>query len=187
MDKKTKLRVVNIIDTQAQLSAFVMLLQEIDGGRRLPVIIGPAEAETIANALNNVRYVRPLTHDLFVNTLKIFGIDVVEVMIYKAVDGIFYSYIYYKKEEEIVRIDSRTSDAIALAVRTSAPIYINSSILERECIPMDAILEGKEANVDHDNLNDKDIRTLRKDLDRAIKEENYELASILRDEIVRRQ
>jgi bifunctional DNase/RNase len=187
MDEKIELRVVNIVDTQAQLSAFVMLLQEIDGDRRLPIIIGSAEAASITDALNHITPVRPLAHDMFANTLKLMEIDVLQVLIYKATDGIFYSYIFYGKGEEVVRIDSRTSDAVAIAVRMGAPIYVDSFVLEKESIQTNFVFEEQDADADYDSLNDKDIQTLRDDLDRAVKEENYELASILRDEIARRQ
>jgi bifunctional DNase/RNase len=186
MDKKVELRVISIINTRAKLPAFALLLQEVDGDRRLPVIIGPVEAQAITVALNHIGPVRPLTHDLFASTLRVFGIDVMEVVIYEAVDGVFYSYIYYKRRGKTVHVDSRTSDAIALAVRASAPIYINASILEKECMPMDAMSEEEEAGAGYDQLSDMDIHTLRRNLDRAVGEENYELASILRDEIKRR-
>lgn len=187
MDKKIELRVVNITNSQAQVPAFAMLLQEIDGDRQLPIIIGPAEAQAITFKLNNIRPTRPLTHDLFASTLNVFGIEIMEVVIYKAVDGVFYTHIYYKKEEEVVRMDSRTSDAIALAVRTNSPIYINEATLKKECISLDDSTENKEVKADKDDLGHKDIQALRKELDRAVKDENYELASVLRDEIARRQ
>lgn len=187
MDKKIELRVMNISNSQAQVPAFAMLLQEIDGDRQLPIIIGPAEAQAITFKINNIRPIRPLTHDLFVSTLNVFDISVAEVLIYKAQDGVFYSHIFYKKEEEIVRIDSRTSDAIALAVRSNAPIYIYESILEKECISLEASQEEEVTETESNTLSDRDIQSLKKDLARAVKDENYELASILRDEIARRQ
>lgn len=187
MNKKIELKVVNITNSQAQVPAFAMLLQEVDGNRQLPIIIGAAEAQAITFTLNNIRPTRPLTHDLFSNTLSIFGIEVEEVMIYKAVDGVFYSYIYFKKEEEVTRADSRTSDAIALALRANAPIYISESVLDKECISLEASSEKKKEEADRSDLGDRDIQALRKELDRAVKEENYELASVLRDEIARRQ
>lgn len=187
MDKKIELRVMNISNSQAQVPAFAMLLQEMDGERQLPIIIGPAEAQAITFKLNSIRPIRPLTHDLFTSTLNVFDITIAEVLIYKAQDGVFYSHIFYKKDEEIVRIDSRTSDAIALALRFNAPIYIYDSILEKECISMSEPSEKEEAETEDNSLANRDIQSLKKDLARAVKEENYELASILRDEIARRQ
>lgn len=131
MDKKVELQVINITNSQAQVGAFAMLLGEVDGERQLPIIIGPAEAQATALYLKGVKTPRPLTHDLFTTSLTILGASLIRVLIYKAKDGIFYSYIYLKKDEEIIRIDARTSDAIALAVRADCPILIYESILNR--------------------------------------------------------
>ena len=117
MDKKVELQVINITNSQAQVGAFAMLLGEVDGERQLPIIIGPAEAQATALYLKGVKTPRPLTHDLFITSLTILGASLIRVLIYKAKDGIFYSYIYLKKDEEIIRIDARTSDAVALAMR----------------------------------------------------------------------
>ncbi len=136
MDKKVELQVINITNSQAQVGAFAMLLGEVDGERQLPIIIGPAEAQATALYLKGVKTPRPLTHDLFTTSLTILGASLIRVLIYKAKDGIFYSYIYLKKDEEIIRIDARTSDAIALAVRADCPILIYESILEQECLHM---------------------------------------------------
>ena len=102
-----------------------MLLGEVDGDRQLPIIIGPAEAQATALYLKGIKTPRPLTHDLFISTLTVLGASLIRVLIYKAKDGIFYSYIYLKKDEDIIRIDSRTSDAIAMAclLYTSLPAY----------------------------------------------------------------
>ena len=109
MDKKVELQVINITNSQAQVGAFAMLLGEVDGERQLPIIIGPAEAQATALYLKGVKTPRPLTHDLFTTSLTILGASLIRVLIYKAKDGIFYSYIYLKKDEEIIRIDARTS------------------------------------------------------------------------------
>ena len=131
MDKKVELQVINITNSQAQVGAFAMLLGEVDGERQLPIIIGPAEAQATALYLKGVKTPRPLTHDLFTTSLTILGASLIRVLIYKAKDGIFYSYIYLKKDEEIIRIDARTSDAIALAVRADCPILIMNLFLNR--------------------------------------------------------
>ena len=114
MDKKVELQVINITNSQAQVGAFAMLLGEVDGERQLPIIIGPAEAQATALYLKGVKTPRPLTHDLFITSLTILGASLIRVLIYKAKDGIFYSYIYLKKDEEIIRIDTRTSDAVGV-------------------------------------------------------------------------
>lgn len=187
MDKKIELRVVNISNNQSQVPSFAMLLQEMNGERQLPITIGFAEAQAITFKLSSIKPIRPLTHDLFAGTLNIFDITVDEVLIYKTRDGVFYSYIFYRKEEETIRVDSRTSDAIALALRFNAPIYIRESILDKAYLSPADGSEKEETEIDNDSLTNRDVQSLKKDLFKAIKEENYELASILRDEIARRQ
>lgn len=190
MDKKIELKVINIANSQAQASAFAMVLQEVDGIRQLPVIIGSVEAQAIVLQMKEIKAPRPLTHDLFSTTLLSFNISLVEVLIYKAEDGVFFSYIYFKKDETVVRIDARTSDAVALAVRFYCPIYIYESILDRERIILgeddDSITEGSESRAIH-SIQEEDLETLKRKLAKAVEEENYELASILRDEISRRK
>ena len=189
MDKKVELKVINISNSQAQASAYAMVLQEVDGDRQLPIIIGSSEAQSIALRLKNIKTPRPLTHDLFTSALTEFDIIIAEVLIYKALDGVFYSYIYLKKENKTVCIDARTSDAIALAIRFYCPIYIYESIMEKECIPT-TDNEGYTIGITGSNeeeLKKENINSLKQALAKAVEEENYELASILRDEISRRQ
>ena len=97
MDKKVELQVLNITNSQAQVGAFAMLLGEVDGERQLPIIIGPAEAQATALYLKGIKTPRPLTHDLFTTSLTVLGVSLIRVLIYKAKDGIFYSYVYLKK------------------------------------------------------------------------------------------
>lgn len=190
MDKKVELQILNISNSQAQVGAYAMVLGEVDGERQLPIIIGPAEAQAIALYLKGMRAPRPLTHDLFYSCLNILGAELLRVLIYKAKDGVFYSYIYLKRDDEIIRMDTRTSDAIALAVRAECPVFIYESILEKECIRMPGS-ENPERDKEADN-NDSEsdnepphVSTLEEELAKAIKEENYELAARLRDEIKR--
>lgn len=195
MDKKIELKVLNITDSQAQIGAFALLLGEVDGDRQLPIIIGPAEAQATALRLKGVITPRPLTHDLFVSTLEILGVNVLRVLIYKAKDGIFYSFIYLKKENEIIRVDSRTSDAVAIAIRADCPILIYESILEQECLRMsdkenvryndndDDDEEGIEEGTERDFSYNASPTSLENALEQAIKDENYELAAKIRDQI----
>lgn len=191
MDRKVELQVLNITNSQAQVGAFAMLLGEVDGERQLPVIIGPAEAQATILYLKGIKTPRPLTHDLFTTSLNALGVHLIRILIYKAKDGIFYSYIYLKKNEEIIRIDARTSDAIALAVRAECPILIYESILEQECLRIsdearnhseemedDEELTGEESTASHSTS-----KTLEEALEQAIKDENYELAARIRDQI----
>lgn len=168
-----------------------MLLGEVDGERQLPIIIGPAEAQSTALCLKGVKTPRPLTHELFVTCMHVLGAGLLRVLIYKAKEGVFYSYIYLRREEEIIRIDARTSDAVALAVRSGAPVYIYDSILERECLRINADDEQEE-RIDNDDddgsrIDSVSFISLKKALEQAIKEENYELAARLRDEIQRQR
>ena len=178
MDKKVELQVLNITNSQAQVGAFAMLLGEVDGERQLPIIIGPAEAQATALYLKGIKTPRPLTHDLFTTSLTVLGVSLIRVLIYKAKDGIFYSYVYLKRDEDIIRIDARTSDAIALAVRADCPILIYESILDRECLRIPDEHESSSRSATS--------KTLEQALEQAIKDENYELAAKIRDQINQR-
>lgn len=133
MDKKVELQVLNISNSQAQVGAYAMVLGEVDGERQLPIIIGPAEAQATAICLKGIKAPRPLTHDLFYSCLNVLGATLLRVLIYKAKEGVFYSYIYFKKDEEIIR---RCPYLGCSGHWPSAdcPIFIYESILERECI-----------------------------------------------------
>ncbi|WP_294543347.1 bifunctional nuclease domain-containing protein [uncultured Bacteroides sp.] len=191
MDKKVELQVINITNSQAQIGAFAMLLGEVEGKKRqLPIIIGPAEAQATALYLKGIKTPRPLTHDLFTTSLTILGASLIRVLIYKAKDGIFYSYIYLKKDEEIIRIDARTSDAVALAVRADCPILIYESILEQECLRMSAEKRNRSEETEDDEESEEEHSSsaptsisLEEALQQAIKDENYELAAQIRDQI----
>lgn len=189
MDNKIRLQVVNISNSHAQIGAYAMLLREVDGERQLPIIIGPAEAQSTALYLKGIKTPRPLTHDLFITSLTVLGVTLLRILIYKAKEGIFFSYIYLKKGDEIIRIDSRTSDAVALAVRADCPILIYESILDQECIHM-----SEEGGIRKNPMGDDDLKveaeltesttlSLEEELDQAIKDENYELAAQIRDQI----
>ncbi|WP_195405964.1 bifunctional nuclease family protein [Bacteroides congonensis] len=190
MDKKVELQVINITNSQAQIGAFAMLLGEVDGERQLPIIIGPAEAQATALYLKGVKTPRPLTHDLFTTSLTVLGASLIRVLIYKAKDGIFYSYIYLKKDEEIIRIDARTSDAVALAVRADCPILIYESLLEQECLRMSAEKRNRSEETEDDEESEEEHSSsaptslsLEEALQQAIQDENYELAAQIRDQI----
>lgn len=189
MDNKIRLQVVNISNSHAQIGAYAMLLREVDGERQLPIIIGPAEAQSTALYLKGIKTPRPLTHDLFITSLTVLGVTLLRILIYKAKEGIFFSYIYLKKGDEIIRIDSRTSDAVALAVRADCPILIYESILDQECIHM-----SEEGGMSKNPMGDDDLEveaestgsttlSLEEELDQAIRDENYELAAQIRDQI----
>lgn len=174
-----------VISVLAQTSGpqYVLLLQELDGLRKLPIIIGSSEAQSIVMSLNSFSSPRPMTHDLFTNSLFAFGIVINEVVIVKVEDNIFYSELLCEQVSTgtKIRIDSRTSDAIALAVRFKCKIFVNEDVLESSGIDFSDI-EQIPTDVDEKNILKK-INELEKLLEIAIKEEKYEEASRIRDEI----
>lgn len=196
MEKKVELEVLNITNSQAQAGAFAMLLGEVDGERKLPIIIGPTEAQSIVLTLKGVQTPRPLTHDLFITSLVALGATLLRILIYKAQEGIFYSSIFLKKDEEIIRINSRTSDAVALAVRAHCPILIYDSILERECIRSSENEEKRSREEEEEDAEEREEKkeerepprnaasmSLEEKLEQAIKNEDYERAAQIRDRI----
>ena len=182
MDKKVELQVLNITNSQAQVGAFALLLGEVNGERQLPIIIGPAEAQATALYMKGVKTPRPLTHDLFMTIIGVLGASLLRVLIYKAKDGIFYSYIYLKKDEEIIRIDTRTSDAVGMAIRAECPILIYESILEQECLRIsnEERRHPEESDEEAEDEKKRDLprnvtsMSLEEALEQAIKDENYE-------------
>lgn len=194
--EKIQLQIVGLSYSQTQDNAYVLILVEEHGERRMPIIIGGAEAQAIAIELEKMKPPRPLTHDLFKSLADSFEIIVNEVIIYKLQEGIFYAKILVSKDGNVVDIDSRTSDAVALAVRFNCPIYTTSDVLERAGIVLEVQkqTDTKDANIDNDfdDLAEPEIRfatdeELQVMLSSAIETEDYELASRIRDEIKQRK
>ena len=197
-----QLTIKGISYSQTQSGAYALVLSEIEGTRTLPIIIGAFEAQSIAIALEKeIRPPRPLTHDLFKTFADRYFINVKQVIIHKLVDGVFFSSLISEKDgvEEI--IDTRTSDAIALAVRFDAPIYTYENILDKAGIylKIEEELSIEESEFDSDELvaeiisetaeeqdEQKSLKELYKELDAAVADENYELAARIRDEISKR-
>lgn len=180
MDKKIELKVLEISNSQAEANAYALVLEEIHGNRQLPIIIGVIEAQSIALKLKQVNFPRPYTHDLFVSFAGLFHASLKEVFIYKAVEGIFFSYLYWEKDGEVFQMDSRTSDAVALALRFDAPIYTTEDIMSTEGVVLSEALFEIE-------MDDDSIESMKKALKKAVEDENYELASALRDMIKQRE
>lgn len=155
MNNKIELQVISITNSQAQIGAFAMLLGEVNGERQLPIIIGPAEAQATALYLKGLQTPRPLTHDLFTAAINVLGANLLRVLIYKAEEGIFYSYIYLKKENEIIRMDARTSDAIALAVRAGAPFLSMNRFLKKSVC---ASLKKRKNTKKREEIKEKKLR-----------------------------
>ena len=195
-----RLLINGISYSQTQNGAYALILSELDGERKLPIVIGTYEAQSIAIAIEkDIKPPRPLTHDLFKNFCERFDITIKQVIIHKLVDGVFYSSIICERDgiEEI--IDSRTSDAIALATRFDAPIFTYENILEKAGIIIeieeydeeDKILFkelfSKETTLaNSEDFKDKTIDELQKLLKIAVQNENYETAAKIRDEISNR-
>ena len=185
--KKIELQVLNISNSQAQAGAYALVLGEADGERQLPIIIGATEAQAMVIEMKGIVPPRPLTHNLFASVLEVLGVKLMRVLIYKADNGVFYSYLYMKAEETILRIDARTSDAVALALRMNAPIFVYEDILETECLKTGESSTGPVVggnDPDKEELLQEDTADILKAaLQKAIEEEDYERAAQLRDQI----
>ena len=185
---------MGITYSQTQSGAYALILGEAEGKRRLPIIIGGFEAQAIAIELEKMRPTRPLTHDLFKSFSAEFNINVFEVVIYKFHEGVFYSKLVCESPEKIAEIDSRTSDAVALAVRFNCPIYTYEPVLEAAGVALeeekeqaDKVTEETESSPAPDKteseFSDMSVKELEEALTAAIEEEDYEKASRIRDEI----
>ena len=184
-----ELNVNRISYSQSQNGAYALILEEVDGERKLPIVIGGFEAQSIAIALDkNIEPPRPLTHDLFKTFSKNFEINIKQVIIHKLIDGIFYSSLICERDKVEEIIDARTSDAIALALRFESPIFTYSKILDKAGIILKKEISEKnnEKKFDEDYKN-LSIKELNKKIGDAIEIENYELAAKLRDEINQRK
>ena len=200
-----KLTIKGISYSQTQNGAYALILNEVDGERKLPIVIGAFEAQSIAIALEkDITPPRPLTHDLFKNFAERFDIVVKQVIIHKLVDGVFYSSIICERDKIEEIIDARTSDAIALALRFKAPIFTYKNILDKAGIylkttpshksitkkeesDIEDLILGESAIPTKEDYSRLSVKELNKMLEDAVKNENYELAARVRDEISKRQ
>jgi bifunctional DNase/RNase len=195
--RKIELDIVALSHSVTQSHNYAVVLGEQNGSRRLPIVIGSFEAQAIAVAMERMTPNRPLTHDLFKNALETFNIELKEVIISNLLDGIFYARLVCIKDGgEVIEIDSRTSDALAMAVRFNCPIYTFEFILDAAGVVLDDADEQEEKEADtsspsqderRKSLASYSIDALNKLLDEVLSEENYERAAEIRDEIKRRQ
>lgn len=199
--RKIQLDIVALSHSVSQSHNYAVVLGEQDGSRRLPIVIGGFEAQAIAVAMERMTPNRPLTHDLFKNALDTFDIDLKEVIINDLLDGIFYAKLVCLRKGEIIEIDSRTSDALAMAVRFNCPVYTYEFILDTAGVILDEsqeeeeegekpVLQEKEASKASKRkgpLSSYSVEALRKMLEEVLSEENYEKAARIRDEINRRR
>ena len=191
---KIELDIVALSHSVTQSHNYAVVLGEVDGNRRLPVVIGGFEAQAIAVAMEQMAPNRPLTHDLFKNTLESFDIDLKEVVINNLLDGVFYAKLVCIKEGEEFEIDSRTSDAIAMAVRFDCPIYtyefiMESAGVELEETDVDEKKSGKKSkkSVQASDYQKMSEESLNKLLEDVLTKEDYEKAAKIRDELLRRK
>ena len=195
--EKIKLEIAGLSYSQTQSGAYALVLAETKGKRRLPIIIGGFEAQAIAIELEKMTPSRPLTHDLFKNFAEEYNINISEVIIYNLVEGIFFAKLICEQDGTEIEIDSRTSDAIALAVRFECPIYTYEFVLSSAGIilddeePEDTELVEDDYNVedfssDTDTVERLSLEDLEQKLKDSIDNEDYESASKIRDEIKRR-
>jgi bifunctional DNase/RNase len=195
--QKIRLNILGLSVSQTQSGAYALVLAEENGERRIPIIIGPVEAQAIAIQLEGLKPPRPLTHDLIKNMAMAFDIALLEVTIYKLEEGIFYSELLCEMDGKEIKIDSRTSDAVALALRFRCPIYTTEDILKKSGIILD--LEDEESPVrnvsNKDDFHEPEVSTysqyssneLNDMIDEAVRNEDYEKASIIRDELKKRR
>lgn len=197
-----RLNIKGISYSQTQSGAYALVLSEEDGNRTLPIVIGAFEAQSIAIALEKeIKPPRPLTHDLFKSFADRFQIIIKQVIIHKLVDGVFYSSLICERDNIEEIIDTRTSDAIALATRFNAPIYTYENILDKAGIYLkmkDELSPGKEDDIGIEKLVEESkpikkstfskvtLKQLNEKLEKAVQDEDYELAAKIRDEINKR-
>ena len=196
--EKIELKIVGLSYSQTQSGAYALVLSEKNGSRRLPIIIGGFEAQAIAIELEGMKPSRPLTHDLFSTFASSFAIDIKEVIIYNLVEGVFYAKLLCQHGNNEIEIDGRTSDAIAIGLRASCPVYTYEHILSSAGIQLedemidadikeDAVADGDTPEEDKGNkLSTLSIPELEEILAEAIANEDYERASEIRDELNKR-
>ena len=203
--KLIQLNIKGISYSETQTGAYALILSEVDGGRRLPIIIGGFEAQSVAIALDKeLKPKRPLTHDLFKNFADRFNIHIKQVIIHKLVDGVFYSSLICKSDKTEKIIDSRTSDAIAMALRFNAPIFIYDSILNQAGFDEKSIRKSKKDKTEEswiqdfveeqsqqkkvpEDLKKLSVSKLKSLLNKLVNLEDYEKAVKIRDEISKRE
>ena len=203
--EKIRLEIIGLSYSQTQSGAYALVLGEVDGKKRLPIVIGGFEAQAIAIELEKMKPSRPLTYDLFKSFSDSFDIKITEVIIYNLTEGVFYAKLICNQDGKVVELDSRTSDAIALALRFNCPVFTYQFILEDAGIILeegeeddfsddeddeDELLESEinidELNISEDSFTKYSKEDLNQALEKAIDEEDYEKASKIRDELNKR-
>ncbi len=197
MDDKIELEIVGLTYSEHFQPTYILILKEKNGPRRLPIAIGHFEAQAIGMKLENIVSKRPITHDLITNILQELGATLLEVNIVKVEEEIFYGEVVLTQNGVIYRIDSRPSDAIALAVRFNCPIYASKQVMDEVGIDLEKLYNQQkvaeeeyieeESQTEEDYLRSLSMEDLERLMQEAIEKENYEFASKIRDEIKRRK
>lgn len=192
--KKIELEIVALSHSVTQSHNYAVVLGEVEGKRRLPIVIGGFEAQAIAVAMERMKPNRPLTHDLFKNTMDSFAIELKEIVINNLLDGIFYAKLVCLKDGEVFEVDSRTSDAIAMAVRFECPIYTFGFIMDEAGVIIEntdeeqqALPTKKRPKKEKASLDRMSIADLNDELKSVLDKEDYEKAARIRDEINKRK
>ncbi|MFN8309048.1 MAG: bifunctional nuclease domain-containing protein [Chitinophagales bacterium] len=205
--KKVELEIIALSHSVTQTHSFAVVLGEVDGNRRLPIVIGGFEAQAIAVALDNMKPSRPLTHDLMKTVCDTFDLELQQIYICRLLDGVFYSNLVFSNGTATYEIDSRTSDALALAARFECPIFVDEKILEEAGIESDPNAEPTSGQGDEDlskkieelttvsarpgsvvpaDYSKLSVDDLKEALSKALDGEDYELAARIRDELQKR-
>ena len=185
MSVEIEMKVKSVFESQSKTGTYVLLLENIDENdkQQIPIIIGEKEAHAIYCALYDIPNARPLSHDIMTSAIQFLNGNISKVLVYKVDQGIYYSYIYLNRGEQFTRIDARTSDAVALALRLDVPLYIDKQILDQENI--EVVMEGDNSPSVPISKTTKilSLEELKAKLEKAIDQEDYEQASVLRDQI----
>ena len=173
--------------------AYILILAEAAGDRRLPIIIGSGEAQAISFSLEKKTPPRPLTHDLMASMCQAFGMELKEVFISDCVEDVFYAELYFEHKGEYITLGSRTSDAVALALRVGAPIYTTENVLRKRGMVFEETEQGSRQRMivkkirDEETWEDATDEELQEALQKAVEQEEYEQASMIRDELKKRK
>jgi bifunctional DNase/RNase len=188
----TRVDIIGLSTSPSSGGAYALVLGEVEGNRRLPIIIGAFEAQAIALELEKIQPPRPMTHDLLRDTFEAVDVEVTEVVIDELREGTFFAKIRYRHDGEEQQLDSRPSDAVALAVRVDAPIFVAPMVLDEAGIvaedesDISSLAEqAEETSVEEEEMGGTELEKKQKKLEKAVEEENYERAAELRDEIQR--
>ncbi|MCK5840271.1 MAG: bifunctional nuclease family protein [Bacteroidales bacterium] len=194
MMKKIRLKIAGVTSNQSRAGSYAVVLKEAGGKRRLPIVIGGIEAQAIAMVLEKIKPSRPMTHDLFRNFALKFKVNIQEIIINRFSEGVYYALLVCEHDGNIIKVDSRSSDAIALALRVPCPIYTyenvmkeNSFVLEEDKTETKTTRQPEPSDIlDENDFTGYSLDELKNLLKESVLQEEYEKASLIRDEIKRR-